>query len=100
MALHPWTRGYWYNLLSWLSQGLNAILGGNRDQTLSSRIYEAAVVAERHHWWPVMVALDWFWCVVDQLLRKPKPELDHCAWAYTQDTERTYTARGPDGDFA
>lgn len=60
------------------SQFLNATLGGNRDQSFSSRSYEAALAGR---WWgKVAVA------VIDLLF---VAELDHCRAAYLSDDERS-----------
>lgn len=69
-------------VLSALSQFLNVVTFGDRDQTFSSRAYEAAVVHGKSAWKPLLWLIDG----VARLLG----ERDHCRRAYEYDTERTY----------
>lgn len=68
----------WANsvLAAW-SQFWNAVWGGNRDQSFSSRSYEARLVGR---WWG-RIAVP----VIDFVLGK-----GHCSVAYYSDDERTY----------
>ena len=59
------------------SQLWNAFWGGNRDQSFSSRSYEARLLGKR--WGKVAVP------VIDALFGA-----GHCAGAYRSDDERTY----------
>lgn len=67
------------NVLAAWSQGWNAIWGGHRDQSFSSRSYEAALLGKR--WGRVAVAL------IDGLFFF---QAGHCRRAYQSDDERTY----------
>lgn len=75
-------RSYIINVLGTLTQGLNSLLGGNRDQSFSSRTYEAFVAGKR--WGRIVLPL------IDTLFY-PFGGWGHCARAYTSDTERTYS---------
>lgn len=72
--------GWLLNVLGALSQFLNSFWGGDRDQSFSSRSWEAKISGR---WWggiavAVVDALFWF-------------QPDHCRRAYESDSERTYT---------
>lgn len=70
---------YLYEVAAAFSQLLNTILGGERDQTFSARIYEATLV--RKPWAGVMRRIVnglWFW------------QRDHVKSAYHADSEHTY----------
>lgn len=69
------------NVLAAWSQFWNAVWGGDRDQSFSSRSYEAMLAGK---WWgkvAVAVVNRLFWW-----------EPDHCRRAYGSDDERTYDA--------
>lgn len=71
---------YLLTLLAASSQWLNALLAGNRDQSLSSRSYEAwskGLLFGRTAL-PAIDTLFWF-------------QPNHCATAFLSDDERTYT---------
>lgn len=68
------------NVLAAWSQFWNAIWGGHRDQSFSSRSYEAKLLGKR--WGRIAVPIVnavFFW------------EPDHCRRAYLSDNERTYS---------
>lgn len=74
-----WPSIYLYNVLAGFDQFANALLGGDKDQTISARIWQA--VRERQVWAvyvarPVVDSLFWPW------------ERDHCRRAYEADPER------------
>lgn len=67
------------NVLAAWSQMWNAFWGGHRDQSFSSRSYEAMLAGK---WWgkiAVVVVNRLFWW-----------EQDHCRRAFLSDDERTY----------
>jgi hypothetical protein len=72
-------KAYLINCGGTLTQGLNTLLGGNRDQSFCSRAYEAKLLGK---WWPKAII--------------PPLELifgkGHCERAYFSDTERTYSS--------
>lgn len=70
-------RPWFINVTAAFSQFWNAFWGGNRDQSFSSRSYEARLTGRP--WGRVAVP------VID-LLFGP----GHCSGAYHSDTERTY----------
>lgn len=74
-------RAYLINILGSLTQGLNSLLGGDRDQSFSSRSYEAKLTGKA--WGKVAVFL------VDALFY-PFGGSGHCKRSYEADTERTY----------
>lgn len=60
------------------SQLWNAIWGGNRDQSFSSRSYEAKLLGK---WWGYIAVP-----IINAMFRDP----NHCANAYRSDDERTH----------
>lgn len=66
---------YLFNILIWMDQGLNVLLAGNPDETLSSRAHKATLKANR-------TGKRWG-CVLCALLDKIDP--DHCARAVEWD---------------
>ena len=90
---------YFVEVAASVSQLLNAILGGNRDQTLSSRAYEAAVLENLLYWKPAYYAINGFWRLLKNGLVRlgfshaaAMPE-NHCEDAFFgpgHDTETTY----------
>lgn len=73
MAVSP--ARYLFNILVWLDQGLNTLLAGNPDETLSSRAHKAMLKAER-------TGKRWG-CILCALLDKIDP--GHCAKAVEWD---------------
>lgn len=76
-------NGYSYgmNLLIWADQGLNSLLAGSCDETLSSRIHRRA---SSHKGWAVFEKLvnRMFWFDVDKEGRR------HCELAYLVEMRR------------
>lgn len=72
---------YFISVLAAGSQFLNALTGGNRDQTFSSRCYEAAVIKRKWLWWIPYLLIN--------ALYRPW-QRNHCKDAYEYDSERTY----------
>lgn len=74
---------YLAELAASFSQTLNAMLGGNRDQVLSARAWEAKL-AGRWYGSPAVALLDalFFW------------DPNHCERTYAGDSERTYFSEG------
>ena len=70
-------RGWLFSVAGAWSQFWNAVWGGNRDQSFSSRSYEARLLGKR--WGKVAVPM------IDALFGK-----GHCEAAYRSDDERTY----------
>lgn len=70
---------YVLNILAGLSQFWNVCLGGNRDQSLSSRAWEAKLAGRWYGpaWVAVINTMFFF-------------EPDHCENAYLSDDERSY----------
>lgn len=75
-------KNYILNVLGALTQGLNTILGGDRDQSFSSRSYEAMLTGK---WWGRAAVT-----IIDALFY-PFDGKGHCEQSYNSDTERTYT---------
>jgi hypothetical protein len=71
-------KEYIINVLGTLTQGLNTLLGGNRDQSFSSRSYEAKQVGK---WWGSTSVF-----LIELIFGK-----GHCERAFLSDTERTYS---------
>ena len=69
-----------------MTQSLNMLLGGDQDQSFSSRSYEAMLVGRP--WGRLAVTL------IDALFY-PIAGRGHCAGAYASDTERTYSPCAP-----
>lgn len=80
---------YFTEVLAAGSQFLNALTAGNRDQTFSSRSYEAAVVERKWLWWIPYLAINGVYALGQVILRQPVT--DHCKEAYEFDSERTYS---------
>jgi len=74
-------RSWFISITAAWSQGWNAFLGGNRDQSFSSRSWEAKVTGK---WWG-----GWSVRFVDLLFGK-----GHCEGAFDSDDERTYILAG------
>jgi hypothetical protein len=70
-------KPYVLRVLSMLTQGLNTLLGGNEDQSFSSRSFEARSVGRP--WARAAVPL------LDLVFGK-----NHCERSFNSDTERTY----------
>jgi hypothetical protein len=79
---------YFVEVLAAGSQFLNALTAGNRDQTFSSRTYEAAVVQGKWLWWIPYLTINGVYALGQMILRRPMT--NHCKDAYEFDTERTY----------
>ena len=74
-------RGYLYHLAIALDQLLNATLGGYADETLSSRAYRRASVAQpkrRWRWAYKSINTLFFW------------QPDHCRGAYEMEAQRRH----------
>ncbi|WP_066519744.1 hypothetical protein [Sphingobium cloacae] len=72
-------RRWAFNLLGAWSQFWNAFWGGNRDQSFSSRSFEAAMLGRPWGRWAVRIIDGLFWF-----------QPNHCARAFFSDGERTY----------
>ena len=66
-------KQYFWNILIWLTQGLNVFLGGNPDEATSSRAYR---LRHRPFWGA-------FRKVIDLLFGE-----DHCEYAYYAEKRR------------
>jgi hypothetical protein len=96
-TLENW-KSYGYELFGAFSQFLNAFFTGDRDQTLSARSWEAAVVEDKQTWMVIMKAIDFGAICVKKVAillgykdAKNWPD-NHCEDAFVNgDTEKTYS---------
>lgn len=72
-------KAWAFNVIAAWSQFWNAFWGGNRDQSFSSRSYEARLLGK---WWGYIAVP-----VVNALFLNR----NHCEEAYRSDDERTYS---------
>lgn len=79
---------YFVEVLAAGSQFLNALTAGNRDQTFSSRTYEAAVIKRKWLWWIPYLTINGVYALGQMVLSRPMT--NHCKEAYEFDSERTY----------
>ena len=78
---------YWMNLLIWLDQGINALLGGSCDETLSSRTYRMARLGKLG--WTIFEDSVNRWFFWDE----SKTGQRHCELAYLVEMRRGHMPR-------
>ena len=69
---------YVKNLLIWADQGLNAVLAGSPDETLSARAYRLSSSSEFWFWSMKAIDLIFFW------------QTDHCRRSYEAEQARRH----------
>lgn len=90
--LWKWAKGYFYHVLIAIDQLLNALLGGNADETLSSRTYRRGRANLRQ--WQEDLPFKWrwlvAWLVIDVLFIVFFWQTRHCEKSFDAELKRKH----------